>query len=383
MSDSIRTTGRVATGIPGLDEVLHGGVPRGSLVLVEGRPGSGKTTFGLQCLIHGAAIGETCLFVTNAESPSQLEAIAASHEWDLTGVHMFEWAESPGASDAEPAEYTLFPEDEVEVGESLQRLFAEMDRVKQSLLVIDTLSSLRGLAPTQAYHRRQMRRLREALRRCGRTGLLLDDATRDEKGARSRTLADALIELRQIDVNYGADRRRLRVRKVRGSTYVSGAHDFSIVTGGLVVYPRLIAGKHASVSNGDPLASGNAALDALSGGGLPRGSSTLIMGPAGIGKSTLATSYAVAAAAKGERCLVLLFDEAVSTFLVRSRGLGLEIDALSSSGHLRYTHLDPAERSPGEISHYVLEQVEREGVSVVVIDTLNGYLHSAVSEPDV
>jgi circadian clock protein KaiC len=212
------------------------------------------------------------------------------------------------------------------------------------------------------------------------TTVMLDEAAKTEKDLRSQTLADGIIELEQIDSAYGADRRRLRIRKLRGCRYLSGAHDFSIVTGGLVVYPRLVAQSFVSAPSGEPIKSGLVGLDALTGGGLPDDSSSLVIGPAGIGKSTIATLYAMTAAARGENSSILLFDESVETHLTRSKGLGLDVAAAREQGRVRLTHLDPAELSVGQIADMVTRQVEEEEVKVVVIDTLNGYLQSASEE---
>jgi circadian clock protein KaiC len=380
---SSEESSRITSGIPGLDDILTGGLPRNTLLLVEGRPGSGKTTIALQFLLQGVREGETCLLVTNAESARQLDWIAASHGWSLAGIHVSEWRE-PTDSEGEGAEdYTLFPEAEVEVGETLQYLYAEVERVQPSLLVIDTISALRVLAPTPAFYRRQLRRIREFLSTRSCTTFILDDGSTGEKDARSQTLADGIIELHQVDFNYGMDRRRLRVRKLRGSTYVSGAHDFTITTGGIVLYPRLVARAHARGGILEPLSSTIAELDGLSGGGLPRGSSTLMIGPAGTGKSTLATIYAMAAAGRGEKCCILLLDESIETHVVRSRGLGLGVGAAMETGAIRMQELNAAELSPGQIAHLLVRQVEEEKVGLVVIDTLNGYLHSAMDEPSV
>jgi circadian clock protein KaiC len=376
-------TPRFPSGVPGLDEVLKGGFPRGTLILVEGRPGSGKTTIALQILIHAARAGETCLLASSAEAPEQLRSIAASHGWSLDGIHMTALSDGNVEEDLASSEYTLFPEAEVEVGETLQHLFSEVERRKPTLLVLDTISSLRMVAPTPAFHRRQLKRIRDFLAARSCTTIMLDEASGSEKDLRSQTLSDGLLELQQFDYVYGADRRRLRVRKLRGCTYLSGAHDFTIETGGLVVYPRLVAQSHAVVAKAEPLPSDVPQIDALTGGGLPRGSSTLVIGPAGSGKSTLSTLYVMAAAARGEKSCVLLFDESVETHTTRSEGLGLEMEAAKDAGVVSLIHLDPAELSAGQVARLVIRQVEENDVKVVVIDTLNGYLQSAMEEPTV
>lgn len=381
----------VATGIPGLDDVLHGGVPRGTLLLVEGRPGTGKTTLALQFLRHGAHAGEPCLLVSNAETPEQLAAIARTHGWSLDGIDIVEWREpieadrddDPAAADQEAMEYTLFPEAEVEIGTTLERLFTAVEAVQPSLVVVDTISALRVLAPSAAFYRRQLRRIRDLLSARGCTTVILDDASTGEKDFRSQTLADGILELHQVDHDYGEDRRRLRVRKLRGATYLSGAHDFTIVTGGLQVFPRLVAQSFAEARTGTPASSGLATLDALSGGGLPRGSSTVIMGPSGTGKSTLITLFARAAAERGEVTSITLFDENPDTFIKRCGGLDLDISGAVAAGLIRLTQLDPAELSPGQIAHRLVREVVEQNVRMVAVDTLNGYLQSALQEPSI
>jgi len=378
MSIPVIAMRRISSGVPGLDEVLQGGFPGEALLLVEGPPGSGKTTLGMQFLLQGVRDGETCLLASNAETLKQLKLIAASHAWNLDGIHITQFTEPSASHDDDGSDYTLFPEGEVELGETLQHLFAEIERIRPTLLVLDTISLLRVLAPTPAFYRRQLRRIRDFVLERSCTALMLDEASRtDDKDARSQTIADGVVELHQLDFKYGADRRQLRVRKLRGCSYFSGAHDFTIATGGITVYPRLVARTYAETPPFEPLSSGVAQIDALLGGGLSRGSSTLIMGPAGTGKSTISTVYAMAAAEKGHRCSILLFDENIDSHIARSQGLGLNIAPAIEAGRIRLNDLDPAELSPGQIADLLVRQVEVDNVRLVVIDTVNGYLQSA------
>lgn len=382
MSVPIEKTPRFATGVPGLDKVLHGGLPRGSLILVEGPPGSGKTTVALQFLIQAVRAGESCLLATSAESPQQLRSIATSHGWSLDGINITGLSE-PSSAEDKGLDYTLFPEAEVEIGETFDHLFSEVERLKPKLLVLDTISSLRVLAPTAAFHRRQLKRIRDFMAARDCTTVMLDEASTTEKDLRSKTMSDGIIELRQKQSSYGADRRALRVSKLRGCSYVSGSHDVTLAAGGLTVHPRLVAHSFPSLVTAPALDSGNSEIDALVGGGLPRGSNTLIAGPAGVGKSTISSLYVMAAAKCGEKCAVFLFDENEESYIARSEGLGLDMRAEVEAGRIELRHLDPAQLSVGEIADLVVDRVEKQGVKLVVMDTLNGYLQSAMEEPSV
>ena len=359
MSVPIETTPRFATGVPGLDRVLHGGLPRCALILVEGPPGSGKTTMALQFLIQAVRAGESCLLATSAKSPQQLRSIAASHGWSLDGINITGLSEPPSAE--EELDYTLFPEAEVEIGETFDHLFSEVERLKPKLLVLDTISSLRVVAPTAAFHRRQLKRIRDFMAARDCTTVMLDEASTTEKDLRSQTLSDGIIELRQKQSSYGADRRALRVSKLRGCSYVSGSHDVTIAAGGLTVHPRLVAQSFPSLVAAPALGSGNSEIDALVGGGLPRGSNTLIAGPAGVGKSTISSLYAMAAAKRGEKCALFLFDESEESYIGRSEGLGLDMRAEVEAGRIELRHLDPAELSVGEIADLVMDRVREAG----------------------
>lgn len=365
---------RLPTGIAGLDEILLGGFLQDRIHLIGGAPGTGKTTLALSFLLEGAARGERCLYLTNSETPGEIEALARSHEWDLSGVDVVPWEESSGKAGTE---YTIFSPAEVELETTLAHLFEEVERRQPQRLVIDSLSGLRIPAGDPALYRRQIQNLRTFLKDRDCTALLAEDT---HESSETRTIVHGIVHLEQHPSNYGRDRRTIRVVKMRGSDFVSGHHDFAIRRGGLVVFPRLVAAAHAPVLRAELVGSGCAELDALAGGGLPRGTSTLLLGPAGTGKSTVAALYAHAAAERGEPVAVYLFDEAPPLWAIRSAGLGLDVGPHIESGRIRVTHLDPAEISVGEFSARVVQAVEEQGARVVLIDSLNGFLHAIPGE---
>ena len=367
------------TGIAGLDEILGGGLPSSRLYLVDGSPGTGKTTLALQFLLAGAARGEAGLYVTLSESREELSQVAASHGWSLDGgIDVVELPadESEGAGEA----YTIFHPAEVELQVVVDRMFAVVEKSGARLVVLDSLSEMRLLARDPLRFRRQILALKQFFAARGVTVLLLDDKTAPEGDLQLHSLAHGVIVLEHIALEYGAERRRLQVTKLRGRRYQGGYHDFRICTGGLAVYPRIAVGKPSADGIGRPLTSGSGELDALLGGGLPSGTSLLVTGPAGTGKSVLATQYACSAASRGEKVLFYLFDERLSTFTLRSAGLGMELGAMRSDGRLTLRQIEPTELSPGEFAHEVVRSVERDGVQMVVIDSINGYLQSMPEE---
>jgi circadian clock protein KaiC len=367
---------RAATGIAGLDRVLGGGFPRNRLYLVEGEPGSGKTTLGMQFLLAGVRRKETAVYVTLSETEEELKGIADSHGWALDGITLHQVAsDDPSFGD----ENTLFHPSEVELGETTQQILAKVQRLSPTRVVFDSLSEIRLLAQDPLRLRRVVLALKRhfAGRRC--TVLMLED--KGAEGASDlQTVAHGVVALEQLAPAYGADRRRVRVLKMRGVQFRGGYHDLRIERGGIVVYPRLVASEHHAVFPREPLPSGIAALDAILGGGIERGTSTLFLGPAGSGKSAIATQYVVSAAWSGEKCAYYTFDEGLGTLYVRSASLGLDLRPLVDAGSLYVTHVDPAELSPGEFAHQVLDRVEQRGVRVVVIDSLNGYLTAMPDE---
>ena len=378
-AETFSINGRAATGIEGLDQILGGGFPRNRLHLVEGNSGTGKTTLALQFLRDGCRRNEPCLFITLSETRDELLAVARSHGWSLDGILIHEMV--PPEENLRPeAQYTLFHPSEVELGETIRTVFDEVDRIKPARVVFDSLAELRLLTQDNLQYRRQILSLKQffAGRRC--TVLLLDDRSNERGEPKPRSLAHGVLLLEQLAPLYGAERRRLRVIKMRGVRYRGGFHDFKIETGGLAVFPRLVAAEHQRPYQRDQLASGVPGLDLLLGGGLSRGTSTLIIGPAGVGKSALAARYALSAAHRGERATVFVFDESVSTYLARSVGLGMDMTPEITAGRLLLQQVDPAELCPGEFIQRVRRAVEQEQTRVLVIDSLNGYLNAMPEE---
>lgn len=370
---------RSQTGVPGLDDVLGGGFIPNRLYLIEGDPGAGKTTLALQYLMEGARRGEHCLYITLSETREELAAGAASHGWALNGIEIMQLASEERELDAD-AQVTMYHPSEVELSETTRSVLEAVQRVNPSRVVFDSLSELRLLAQSSLRYRRQILALKQFFigRQC--TVLLLDDGTAEGPDVQLQSIAHGVVMLEQLAPAYGAERRRLRVLKLRGSAYRGGYHDFSIVTGGVMVYPRLVAGEHSEQFARSPIRSGVSALDDLMGGGPDRGTSTLLIGPAGSGKSTIAVQYAVAAAARGDHAAIFMFDESVATLVERTRGLGVEFERGLKAGQVKVQQIDPAEMSPGQFAGLVRESVERDKAKVVVIDSLNGYLNSMPEE---
>ncbi|CAN5420954.1 ATPase domain-containing protein [soil metagenome] len=374
----------VRTGIAGLDDILRGGLTANRLYLVEGTPGAGKTTLALQFLLEGHRLGEPVTYVTLAETRLELEMVAESHEWDLSGIEICELVPSEEKLSPE-TERTIFHPAEVELGEATKAMLSAIEKTNPQRIVLDSLSELRMVAQSSLRYRRQILALKQYFsgRRC--TVLMLDDLTADSRDAQLHSIAHGVITLEQLNTEYGAERRRLRVATMRGVAVRGGLHDFMIRTGGLDVFPRLVAAEHHSKFEEADLPSGNEALDKLLGGGLLRGTSTLLLGPAGTGKSVLTTMFAIAAAKRGERTCLFAFDEGMGTLLSRSRKIGLDLEPHIKSGMISVRQIDPAELSPGEfiamIRHAVNEGADQKsGARMIIIDSLNGYMNAMPEE---
>ena len=369
---------RAETGIAGLDEVLGGGLIAQRLYLVEGNPGAGKTTLALQFLLHGTTLGERCLYVTLSETTEELRSGAASHGWRLDGLDVDEFIPSDEEF-ASDQQLTMYRPVEVELGDTTRRILDAVAARRPQRLVIDSLSELRLLAQDPLRYRRQILALKQFLARRSCTTLLLDDRTADHPDLQLHSIAHGVIALDRRTPAYGPVLRQLQVNKFRGSDFKTGLQDFEIARGGLRVFPRLSIGAPKEFVR-EPVPSGVAALDELLGGGIDRGTATLLIGPPGTGKSTIAVQYAVGAAARGEHAAVFTFEETRELLLDRARGLGQVIAEGEGPGRIALRQLDPAEVSPGEFAELVREEVETRHASVVVIDSLNGYLNAMPEE---
>jgi circadian clock protein KaiC len=369
----------ISTGVPGLDDVLNGGLRRNRSYLLEGVPGSGKTTLAMQFLRAGASRGEPVLYVTLSETAEELRASATSHGWTLEGITLREIMPSEEVLDPGEAS-TMFHLSEVELAATTQQVLAVVESLRPTCVVIDSLSELRLLAGGPLRYRRQIMALKQFFNRRGCTVLLLDDLTATDHDTHIQSIAHCVIVLEQMNPEYGADRRRLRVRKFRGVAFRSGYHDYAIRTGGLEVYPRLVAAEHRVASTRLKMASGIPEIDSLLGGGVEQGTSTLIVGAAGTGKSTLAAQFAAAAAERGQKSALYVFDESPLTLTTRAAELGVPLSPAVDSGMVKIRQVDPAELSPGELTHAIRVAVEEHDVKLVVIDSLNGYLNAMPEE---
>jgi circadian clock protein KaiC len=370
----------VPTGVPGLDDLLNGGYPSNRVHLVEGQPGSGKTTLGLQFLMDGIARGESGLYITLSESKRELQAVAATHGWSLDGVSIFELVPPELSLDPKQQQSLLHASD-LELGETVQLVLTEVGRLKPARIVFDSLSEIRLLSQGSLRYRRQVLALKHFFLLQNSTVLLLDDLTSEADDLNLHSISHGVLRMEQIAGPYGAERRRVRIIKMRGVQFRGGFHDFIIQRGGVKIFPRLIAAlHHREFDDTGPATSGIKELDTMLGGGLDRGTSTLLMGPSGSGKSSMSLSYMKAAMNRGEHVGPITFDETERILLKRSAGLGVDLAPAIAAGDIRLAQIDPAELSPGELTGLVREMVERDGARMIVIDSLTGYLNSIPEE---
>ena len=374
------TETKAATGVAGLDDILAGGLRRDRVYLLEGSPGTGKTTIAMQFLLEGARRGERGLYITLSETENELRESAVSHGWDLTEPNeIFELVPPESLLDDEQQQSLLYSSD-LELGETTKRIFEVVERVQPKRIILDSLSEIRLLAQSSLRYRRQILALKHYFSHHDSTVVMLDDLTTDTLDKTVHSVAHGVIRLEELAPEYGAERRRLRVNKYRGQRYRGGYHDFIIDTGGVRVFPRLVSSEHRTSFKRDTLKSASPELDALLGGGIQRGSSTLVIGPAGTGKSLLTLGFAVAAVERGERAALYIFDEEIGLLFERARGLGIDLQALVDGGGLTVEQVDAAELAPGQFAHRVRAAVEEEEVRTIVIDSLNGYRASMPQE---
>jgi circadian clock protein KaiC len=373
-------TSKAKTGVEGLDDIISGGLTRRHVFLLEGSPGTGKTTIALQFLLDGASLGERCLYISLSETEEELRDSALSHGMEIgEQIEIFELVPPESLLDADQQQSLLYSSD-LELGETTKLIFEAFERMKPQRVVIDSLSEIRLLAQGSLRYRRQILALKHFFSRSDATVLLLDDMTSDSADKTVHSVVHGVIHLEQLAPDYGSERRRLRVIKYRGQSFRGGYHDFTIKTGGVVVFPRLRAIEHKTVFERTTLRSGIEEFDALLGGGIERGSSTLLIGPAGTGKSLFALQFVDAAIKRGERAAVFIFDEELGLLFSRTKSMGIDLEKLQDDGLLYIEQLDAAELSPGEFAQRVRDRVASYDAKTVIIDSINGYQASMPEE---
>jgi circadian clock protein KaiC len=373
------TSSLCTTGVPGLDNILGGGLPRNCLYLVDGNPGVGKTTLALQFLLQGVKEKERCLYITLSETKSELDAVARSHGWSLEGIEIIELS-AIERSLAGKAQNTMFQSAEVELNHLSKLLLDELDRIRPARVVLDSLSELRLLAQNPLRYRRQILTFKQRFAERAATVLLLDDRSAVGPDVQVHSIVHGLVSMTMAPLKYGMFRRSLSITKLRGVEFREGNHDYVIKRGGLSIFPRLVAAEHHRSFSKAMESSGNPELDALVGGGLHIGTSNLIMGPAGTGKSTIAMMFTHAAASRGQRVSYYAFDESAHIMLNRAREMEIDFDPHIAAGRIELSQIDPAQIPPGELTDNIMCSVERDKTKVIVLDSLNGYVNAMPNE---
>lgn len=372
------TQPRILTGISDFDDVLGGGLTPNRSYLLEGTPGSGKTTIALQFLLEGARLGERGLYITLSETAAELQEVAKSHHWSLDKIDLFELVNEDGLDP--DSEQSILEPSEVELGETIHGVREKVDALRPSRVVFDSLSEMRLLAQNSLRYRRQILALKQYFSTRNCTVLMLDDRSSDPGDLQLHSIAHGVITLEQAAQDYGSERRRLRVVKMRGVKYRGGFHDFAIETGGVSVFPRLIAAEHHRDFVGDLLSTGIDELDEMLGGGISPGTNTLLNGPSGVGKTTTAVKCGLTAIERGEKAAYYLFDEGIATMLARTKSMGMDLQTHIDSGQLQVFQIDPAELTAGEFASWIRQAVERDGVRFIAIDSLNAFLQAMPGE---
>jgi circadian clock protein KaiC len=370
---------RYKTGIKGFDTILNGGFPENRLYLMQGEPGTGKTTLAFQFLLEGIAAGQRCLYISFSESREELLSVAESHNWDVSKLDMLELGSIEDQLKPE-SQNTIFYPSEVEMNQTMNVLYSEIERIKPSRLVFDSISEMRMLAESSLRYRRQMLALKQYFAKQDCTVLMLDDLTTSPKDLQVQSIVHGVINLQKLHPEFGNERRRLNIVKLRGIEYMGGFHDYVIKKGGVDIFPRMISAQHIAKESIQRFSSGINELDKLLGGGLDAGTSTLFLGPAGTGKSTLGIQYAYAAAERGEKSIVFAFEESLATLLIRTKSIGMDIQKHLDAGTMKIAKIDPAQLSPGEFADQIRTAVLKDNFKVVTIDSLNGYLHAMPQE---
>ena len=370
---------RLKTGIPGLDTILNGGFPENRLYLMQGEPGTGKTTIAFQFLLEGIKNGETCLYISFSESKEELQSVADSHDWDISKLHLLELGAIEEQLKPE-SQNTVFYASEVEMSQTTQVLFDEIEKIKPNRVVFDSISEMRMLSESSFRYRRQMLALKQFFALHNSTVVMLDDLTTSPKDLQVQSIVHGVINLQKLHPEFGNERRRINIVKLRGIEYLGGFHDYIIKKGGVSIFPRMTSSNYDAKLIDKRFSSGIKEMDRLLGGGLDAGTSTLFLGPAGTGKSTLAAQYAYAAAERGEKSIIFAFEESVSTLLMRTSAIGMDVQKHLDSGKMKICKIDPAQLSPGEFADQIRTAVLEENFKVVCIDSLNGYLHAMPEE---